>query len=66
MRRVWPPACSNCGALLIYRGNSDGLPSITPAFIYYGIAASQYLDYSAGGVNTNGDKYDDIVLSEYS
>ena len=55
-------AVSNSGAVFIFRGERNGLPSTTPAFIYWGDQADARIATAAGGFDFNGDGLGDIAV----
>lgn len=55
-------ARSSDGAVYIFRGSRNGLPSPTPAFVYYGPQAGTYLWTVTGGVDIDGDGKGDVIV----
>lgn len=55
-------AFNNGGAVLVFRGRSDGEPpAASPAFVWFGIQVGQVLDSLAGGFDIDGDGYQDFA-----
>ena len=65
-RYVTGPGCgaarNNSGAVFIFRGSASGLPSDEPAFIWFGPQSGQGVRELAGGLDVDGDGYDDLVV----
>lgn len=53
---------NDVGAVYIFRGSSNGLPSSDPAFIYYGLTVGDGLRDVQGNFDYNGDGLDDFIV----
>lgn len=56
---------SNVGAAYVFRGTKFGSPVLEPSFVFYGPQAGQRLEALAGGVDVDGDGFDDLVVGSY-
>lgn len=52
---------SQAGAVFVYRGGAGGL-SGTPSFVSFGVGDSEYIYAARGGLDHNGDGYDDLLI----
>ncbi|HIA02034.1 MAG TPA: hypothetical protein EYN66_09005, partial [Myxococcales bacterium] len=53
----------NRGAVLVFSGTNNGLPEPKQSFMFFGPQNYQILERVSGGMDVNGDGYDDLVLS---
>lgn len=57
---------NDAGAVYVYLGKSNGLPSATPAFVYFGPQGGQVIETVAGGLDVNKDGRDDLLVGSLS
>ncbi len=56
---------SSTGAAWIFPGTAGGLGA-TPSFVFYGLTSGDRLEVVAGGLDHDGDGFDDVVLGTTS
>lgn len=60
-----PEACrgsvTQAGAVFVYRGGPLGIAS-TPSFVTFGVGDSEYVYLARGGLDHNGDGFDDLIV----